>query len=207
MKISAIKRTETGTSASKKARNEGKVPAAIYGKDVDTVSVLLNQKELEDTLRQVGANGVFEVDVEGESYQVFVKEQKTAAIKPILFHVDLLAFTKGQKVTMTIPVYITGEEEIKEGYVSQSISELEVEVAPAEAPSEYTVDVSELTIGDSVVVSDIKLGSDTTLITDADSTVVSISAPDAYEEETTETTDEMPEPEVIGDNQEEEDAE
>lgn len=203
MKISAIKRTETGTSASKKARREGKVPAAIYGKEVDTVSVLLNQKELEDTLRQVGANGVFEVDVEGESYQVFVKEQKRAAIKPILFHVDLLAFTKGQKVTMTIPVYITGEEEINEGYVSQSISELEVEVAPAEAPSEYTVDVSKLTIGDSVVASDIKLGADTTLITEADSTVVSISAPDAYEEETTETTDEMPEPEVIGDKKEE----
>ncbi|WP_208560151.1 50S ribosomal protein L25 [Marinilactibacillus kalidii] len=203
MKLSATKRTETGTSASKKARNEGKVPAAIYGKDVDTVSVLLNQKELEDTLREVGSNGVFEVDVEGKTYQVFVKEQKTAAIKPILFHVDLLAFTKGQKVTMSIPVYVTGEEEIDEGYVSQSLSELEVEVAPAEAPSEYTVDVSKLTIGDSVSASDIKLDAETTLLTDPDSTVVSISAPDAVEEETTETSDEMPEPEVIGETKEE----
>ncbi|MEC6747201.1 50S ribosomal protein L25 [Marinilactibacillus sp. XAAS-LB27] len=202
MKITATKRTETGTSASKKARNEGKVPAAIYGKDVDTVSVLLNQKELEDTLRQVGSNGVFEVDVEGETYQVFVKEQKSAAIKPILFHVDLLAFTKGQKVTMSIPVYITGEESIDEGYVSQSISELEVDVAPAKAPSEYTVDVSKMTIGDSVSAGDIELDSETTLLTDADSTVVSISAPDAVEEETTETSDEMPEPEVIGESKE-----
>lgn len=202
MKITATKRTETGTSASKKARSEGKVPAAIYGKDVDTVSVLLNQKELEDTLRQVGSNGVFEVDVEGDTYQVFVKEQKSAAIKPILFHVDLLAFTKGQKVTMSIPVYITGEESIDEGYVSQSISELEVDVAPAKAPSEYTVDVSKMTIGDSVSAGDIELDSETTLLTDADSTVVSISAPDAVEEETTETSDEMPEPEVIGESKE-----
>ncbi|MFC6464421.1 50S ribosomal protein L25 [Marinilactibacillus sp. GCM10026970] len=202
MKITATKRTETGTSASKKARSEGKVPAAIYGKDVDTVSVLLNQKELQDTLRQVGSNGVFEVDVEGETYQVFVKEQKSAAIKPILFHVDLLAFTKGQKVTMSIPVYITGEEEIAEGYVSQSISELEVDVAPASAPSEYTVDVSKMTIGDSISAGDIELDAETTLLTDADSTVVSISAPDAVEEETTETSDEMPEPEVIGESKE-----
>lgn len=202
MKITATKRTETGTSASKKARSEGKVPAAIYGKDVDTVSVLLNQKELEDTLRQVGSNGVFEVDVEGDTYQVFVKEQKSAAIKPILFHVDLLAFTKGQKVTMSIPVYITGEESIDEGYVSQSISELEVDVAPASAPSEYTVDVSKMTIGDSVSAGDIELDAETTLLTDADSTVVSISAPDAVEEETTETSDEMPEPEVIGESKE-----
>ncbi|WP_225743976.1 50S ribosomal protein L25 [Marinilactibacillus sp. Marseille-P9653] len=202
MKITATKRTETGTSASKKARSEGKVPAAIYGKDVDTVSVLLNQKELQDTLREVGSNGVFEVDVEGETYQVFVKEQKSAAIKPILFHVDLLAFTKGQKVTMSIPVYITGEEEIAEGYVSQSISELEVDVAPASAPSEYTVDVSKMTIGDSISAGDIELDAETTLLTDADSTVVSISAPDAVEEETTETSDEMPEPEVIGESKE-----
>ena len=47
---------------------------------------------------------------------------------------------------MTIPVYVNGEEEIEEGIVSQSISELEVNVAPASAPSEYIVDVSEMKI-------------------------------------------------------------
>lgn len=203
MKLKATKRTETGTSASKKARTKGLVPAAIYGKELETVPVLLNQKELEDTLRQVGANGVFDVEVDGETYHVFVKELKTAAIKPILYHVDLLSFTKGQKVHMTIPVYISGEDEIKEGYVSQSISELEVEVAPAEAPSDYTVDVSSLTIGDTISVSDLEIGEGTTLLTDAELTVVSISAPDAVEEETTETSDEMPEPEVIGEDKNE----
>ena len=202
MKLTATKRTETGTSASNKARAKGMVPAAIYGKDVDTIPVLLNQKELEDTLRKVGANGVFDVDVEGETYHVFVKEQKSAAIKPILYHVDLLSFTKGQKVNMTIPVYVTGEEEVKEGYVSQSISELEVEVAPAEAPAEYTVDVSNLSIGDTISVSDIEVASEVNLLTDAESTVVSLSAPDAVEEETTETNDDMPEPEVIGETEE-----
>ena len=104
---------------------------------------------------------------------------------------------------MTIPVYISGEDEIKEGYVSQSISELEVEVAPAEAPSDYTVDVSSLTIGDTISVSDLEIGEGTTLLTDAELTVVSISAPDAVEEETTETSDEMPEPEVIGEDKNE----
>lgn len=204
MKINAKLRTETGTSASKKARVEGLVPAAIYGKQVDSVSVLINRKELEDTLREVGANGVFKVEVDnGETYQVFVKEQTSAAIKPIVYHVDLLAFAEGEKVTMTIPVYITGEENIDEGYVSQSISELEINVAPAEAPADYTVDVSNLEIGDTLSVSDIELGDNVELLTDETSTVVSVSAPDAVEEET-ETTDEMPEPELIGSEDEEE---
>lgn len=203
MKINAKLRTETGTSASKRARAEGLVPAAIYGKEVESVSVLVNQKELENTLREVGANGVFKIEVDnGETYQVFVKEQKSAAIKQIMFHVDFLAFAEGEKVTMAIPVFITGEEEIEEGYASQSISELEVNVAPAEAPAEYTVDISKLVIGDTVAVSDIELGEGVELLTDETSTVVSISAPDAEEEET-EVTDEMPEPELIGEDKEE----
>lgn len=208
MKITAEKRTQTGTSASKKARAEGKVPAAIYGKEVDSVSVLLNQKELEDTLREVGSNGVFDIDVEGETYHVFVKEKANAAIKPVTYHVDLLAFTAGEKVHMTIPVYVHGEEEIKEGYISQSVSELELEIAPSDAPAEFTVDVSNLTIGDSLTVADIELPEGANLLTETESTVVSVSAPDQVEEpEPAEGAEDMPEPEVIGESEEAEDEE
>lgn len=204
MKLTATKRTETGTSASKRARAEGKIPAAIYGREVETVPVLLNEKELEMTLREVGSNGVFKVDVDGETYDVFVKDKKNAALKPEIYHVDLLAFTKGQKVNMTIPVYVNGEEEIKEGIVSQSISELEVNVAPASAPSEYIVDVSEMKIGDAKHVSDIDIADDVELLTDTELTVVSVSAPQIEEEPEPTSDDEMPEPEVIGEDKDSE---
>lgn len=204
MKLTATKRTETGTSASKRARAEGKIPAAIYGREVETVPVLLNEKELEMTLREVGSNGVFKVDVDGETYDVFVKDKKNAALKPEIYHVDLLAFTKGQKVNMTIPVYVNGEEEIKEGIVSQSISELEVNVAPASAPSEYIVDVSEMEIGDAKHVSDIVIADDVELLTDTELTVVSVSAPQIEEEPEPTSDDEMPEPEVIGEDKDSE---
>ncbi|MDN6293362.1 MAG: 50S ribosomal protein L25 [Alkalibacterium sp.] len=204
MKLTATKRTETGTSASKRARAEGKIPAAIYGREVETVPVLLNEKELEMTLREVGSNGVFKVDVDGETYDVFVKDKKNAALKPEIYHVDLLAFTKGQKVNMTIPVYVNGEEEIKEGIVSQSISELEVNVAPANAPSEYIVDVSEMEIGDAKHVSDIVIADDVELLTDTELTVVSVSAPQIEEEPEPTSDDEMPEPEVIGEDKDSE---
>lgn len=177
------------------------IPAAIYGREVETVAVLLNRKEFEMTLREVGANGVFDVEVDGDTYHVFVKEKTNAALKPEIYHVDLLAFTKGQKVNMTIPVYITGEEEIKEGIVSQSISELEVNVAPAEAPSEFTVDVSEMEIGDTKHVSDIAIDDSIELLSDTDSTVVSVSAPQIEEEPEPTADDEMPEPEVIGEDE------
>ncbi|WP_423189230.1 50S ribosomal protein L25 [Alkalibacterium sp. f15] len=207
MKLSATKRTETGTSASKRAREEGKIPAAIYGKELDTVSVLIDRKEFEMTLREVGANGVFDVEVDGDIHQVFVKDKTSAALKKEIYHVDLLAFTKGQKVNMTIPVYIIGEEEIEVGVVSQSISELEVNVAPAEAPSDFTIDVSAMEIGDSKHVSDIEIDDKIELLTDVELTVVSVSAPQIEEEPETAADDEMPEPELIGEDKDEEDSE
>lgn len=209
MKISAQKRTETGTTASKRARNEGKLPGAIYGSNVETIPVLLNDKEFHDTLREVGYNGVFEVEVEGDqTYQVFVKETDRAALKPLTYHVDLLAFAKGEKVAMTIPVVITGAEEIEEGIASQSINELEVEADPSEVPSEFTVDVSELVIGDSLTVANIDVPESVEVLTDASYSVVSIVPPEEEIEETgTEEDAEMPEPEVIGEAEEDEEDE
>ena len=157
MKILAEKRTTTGTSASKKARAAGKLPAVIYGSSVESLPVLVDLKEFEDTIRAVGANGVFSLDIDGEVYKVFVKDTASYALTPKLYHIDLQAFTAGEKVTMTIPVYVVGEENIQEGNVSQSISEIDIEIAPEDAPTSFDIDVSSLEIGDSVVVSDIEL--------------------------------------------------
>lgn len=202
MKLTAEKRTQTGTSASKKARSEGKLPAVVYGREVESTPILLDAKEVEDTLRQVGMNGVFEIDLDGDVLQVFVKDASSETFRPQLRHIDLLAFTAGEKVTMTIPVYISGEETIEVGYISQSISEIEIEIAPAKAPSELTLDVTGLEIGDQLLVSDIKLPEDSELLTEADSTVLVVSPPDDISDDLEPVSEddeaEMPEPEVIG---------
>ncbi|MEY8291091.1 50S ribosomal protein L25 [Carnobacteriaceae bacterium 52-44] len=208
MKIVAETRAKTGTSASKQARAAGKLPAVIYGKSVESLPVLVDLKEFEDAIREVGSNGVFTLEVDGESYQVFVKEYSYFATKPSLYHVDLQAFTAGEKVDMTIPVYVEGEEEIAEGILSQSISEIEIEIAPEDAPNHFTIDVSSLEIGDSLTVADIEIPENAELLSETDETVVSVSAPEdiSADLETEDTaTDVMPEPEVIGEDDDEED--
>lgn len=207
MKIVAEKRTQTGTSASKKVRAAGKLPAVIYGKAVESLPVSVDLKEFEDAIRKVGSNGVFSLDVEGEVYQVFVKEYSYFATKPKLYHVDLQAFSAGEKVDMSIPVYVEGEEKILEGILSQSISEIDLEIAPEDAPNQITVDVSNLEIGDSLTVADIELPEGAVLLTDADETLVSVSAPEDISDDLEPSdgaADEMPEPEVIGADEEEE---
>lgn len=207
MKLNAQLRTETGTRASKKVRREGSIPAAIYGSSVDTISVVFNRREFETILREVGANGVFTIDIEGgEEYQVFVKDQTDAALKDEIYHVDLQAFLKGEKVIMNIPVYLEGEAELEEAVANQALTEIQIEVAPASAPSEYYVNVADLEIGDSITVADMELEGDIEVITEPDTTVVSISAPEEIIEEELDADAEMPEPELIGaDDDEEED--
>lgn len=209
MKITAEKRTQTGTGASKRARAAGKLPAVIYGTEVENIHVLLDAKEFTDTLRQVGSNGVFKVDVDGEEYDVFVKDRHDAALSLEIYHVDLLAFTAGEKVAMSIPVYIEGEEGIKNGIVSQATSEIELEISPVSAPSEFVIDVSELEIGDVLTVADVELPEDAELLTDAEDTLVSVNPPEDISDdlEETETEATMPEPEVIGETDDEEEEE
>src|SRR5699024_7603612 len=131
----------------------------------------------------------------------FVKEYSYYATKPTLYHVDLQAFTAGEKVDMTIPVYVEGEEEILEGILSQSISEIDIVIAPEDAPTDFTIDASKLQIGDSLTVADIELPESAELCTEPDETVVSVSAhggiSDDLEAEDN-STEVMSEPEVIG---------
>lgn len=209
MKIVAELREKTGTSASKQARAAGKLPAVVYGSAVDSLPVLVDLKEFEDTIREVGSNGVFTLVVGEDEYQVFVKEYSYFALKPSLYHVDIQAFTAGEKVAMTIPVYVEGEEKIDNGIVSQSVSEIEIEVAPEKAPDNFTLDVSELVIGDSLSIADIKMPEDSVLITESDETVVSVTAPEDISDDlepVEETDEDMPEPEVIGEDEEEEES-
>lgn len=205
MKLIAEKRVRTGTGASKQARAAGKLPAVIYGSEVDSLPVLLDLKEFDDAIREVGANGVFTVEVDGEEYSVFVKEYSSFATKQKLYHVDLQAFTAGEKVVMTIPIYVEGEEEVVEGIVSQLINEIELEIAPEKAPSSITIDVSGLQIGDSLTVADIELPEGAVLITEPEEAAVTVTVPEDISEdlEPSEATDEMPEPEVIGEDEEE----
>ena len=110
---------------------------------------------------------------------------------------------------MSIPVYVEGEESIEVGYVSQSISEIEMEIAPAKAPSELTVDVKGMEIGDSLTVADIDVPEDAEILDELEATVLSISAPDDVSDDLEqsdegETEADMPEPEVITEKEDEE---
>ncbi|MGO4960142.1 50S ribosomal protein L25 [Jeotgalibaca porci] len=201
MKLKAQKRERLGTSASKQARNDNKVPATIFGSDMEAQSVLIDRKEFDELLRELGRNAVFNIDLDGEETQVLIKNIDLSALKPEIYNVELNALTKGQKVTVPVTIVLEGLEDVKEGVVTQTLNEVEVETDPLDIPTEITLNVSDLVIGDTVVVSDLKVPENVTVLAEAEETVVVVAAP-RVEEEPTDGDAEVAEPEVIGEKEE-----
>lgn len=184
MKLQVEKREKVGSSAAKRARLDKKLTAVIYGKDVEATPVLLDAKDFDEVLKQLGKNAIFEVSISGgKTTQVILKDIQQAALKNEIQNVELQVITKGQKLTMTVPIHLVGSEDVKEGVLTQTLNELEIETEATNVPTEFQIAVNEMTIGDTLTVADIKVDADISVLTDLEEAVVVLSAPVAAEVE------------------------
>lgn len=202
MNLKAQLRTETGSSASRKARREGLIPVSMYGKEFETISLLIDRREFETILRQEGANAVFNVEFDGKTQQVWIKDFTPAALEDVIYDVDLEAISANQKLQVEVPLHIVNGEEVKEGIVEQIEQVILVETTPANIPSSFEIDVKELEIGDVLTVADLTVPAEVEVLLESDQTIVTVSAP--VEEEEVDPDAEVAEPEVIGETTEEE---
>ena len=180
MKLQVEKREKVGTSAAKRARMDKKLTAVIYGKDFEATPVLLDAKDFDEVLKQLGKNAIFEVSLSGgKTTQVIVKDIQQAALKNQIQNVALQVITKGQKLTMTVPIHLVGSEDVKEGVLTQTLNELEIETDATHVPTEFQIAVNEMTIGDTLAVADIKVDAGVSVLTDPEAAVVILAAPAA----------------------------
>lgn len=201
MALKAELREKTGTGSAKKLRREGLVPVSMYGKDSsEAISLAVDRREFEQILREHGANAVFTVEYDGKEQQVWVKDFEYGVLKDELYFIDLEAISANQKLEVEIPVHIVNEETVKQGTVELILQEVVVETTPANIPQNFEVDVTGLEIGDTLEVSVINLPEGVTLVTEADETLISVSAP-MEEPEEIDPDAEVAEPEVIGETE------
>ena len=202
MNLKAELRTQTGSSASRKARNEGKIPTALYGKTVDATSLLINRREFEALLKAEGTNAVFDLEFDGNTQKVWLKDYVRASLKDEVYSVDLEAISANQTLTVEVPLFVVNEETIDEGVVEIIESNIVVETKPDSIPQSFELDVTGLEIGDTLTVADITVPADVEIMMEDDTTVVSISAP-TEEAEVVDPDAEEVQPEVIGEEAEE----
>jgi len=210
--ITAEARESRGKNEAKRLRVKGFAPAVVYGPGHDPVAVSISPKEVNTILRSgSGANTIFNVIVKGEVAPVMVVDTQHDPIKGRLLHVDLKRIDLTKRIIVKIPVHTTGDPRgVKEqGGLHELITrEVEIECLPDEIPESFTLDVSELMIGQNKRASDIPLTGSMRLVSPADSVishVVTMKAEEvaAVEEAVVSTT---AEPEVVKKGKKDEEA-
>lgn len=196
IKLKANKRDNLLTSKTKEIRERGDVPGVVYGKEKDPVTLSVNSIELLKTVRDNGKNAIISLDVDGgDTLNVMLHEYQIDPLKDELMHADFYAVNMKEDVDVEVAIHTTGEAEgVREGGVlQQPLYELAVRAKPNEIPEEILVDVSELQIGDSIMVGDLKEGRNYEILEDENTTIVSVTPPEEMPEEPEEEVDEQPE--------------
>ncbi|SMB89464.1 LSU ribosomal protein L25P [Thermanaeromonas toyohensis ToBE] len=155
-------RQKTGKGPARRLRQQGLLPAILYGRDAGNLPIMIKLKELQRVLEREGERALVKVHLEKDGarqeYMALLREVQRDPIRGDLLHVDLYQVPAGEKITVTVPVVLEGEPRgVKAGGILQhGLSELEIECLPADLPEAIVVDVSGLDVGDHLTVADIK---------------------------------------------------
>ncbi|MBU0618790.1 50S ribosomal protein L25 [Patescibacteria group bacterium] len=173
----------------KTLRQQDLLPATVYGKELKSESLAMEQKSFNSIYEQVGETGLIDLNIKGEkkTRPVLVHNLQRHPVTNKPLHVEFHQVDLTKKVTVNIPVEITGEAPAvgKGGVLVTLLNEVEVEALPSDLPEKFEVDISGLKeLGQSILVKDLKYDAKKIkiLIEDLESPVVQVEEP-AKEEE------------------------
>lgn len=179
----AEKRDRAGKGAARAVRREGKVPGVVYGGKQDPELVAFDQI----VIRKAWHTGTFlrelcQVEIGGKATRVIPREVQIHPVTDQPLHVDFLRLGKGARLNIEVEVHFLGEEEspgLKQGGALNIVRHtVELNVSVDAIPEALEIDLSEMNIGDSAHISDVKLPIDCKpTITDRDFTIVTIASP------------------------------
>jgi large subunit ribosomal protein L25 len=186
--LKAQKRDDLGKGAARTLRRAGRVPAVLYGRDLDSVHLSIDAHEAEQLFHSISVdNTIVDLAVDGEKkpYQTLVREIQTHPWRDSLVHVDFLQIQEGVEVDLEIPVELVGVPvgvRLKGGVLEQIVHELEVRCIPSKIPESFVLDVTELDINDSLHVSDIPLTEGVAILMAPEQTICAVAIPRVVEE-------------------------
>ena len=172
--IAAEPRTEFGKGPARRTRRAGRVPAVLYGHGADTRHVTLPGHDLMLALKT--PNVLIRLEgLEGASQIFLPKAVQRDPIKGFIEHVDLIVVRRGEKVTVDVPVRLTGEI-APGGLLDQQMVQVSLEAEATHIPQSVEVDIEGMEIGSAVHAGDLKLPSGSTLAGDPEQLVLHVLA-------------------------------
>lgn len=134
------------------------IPAVVYGKHEETKPIAVKKRELMKIINEHGRNALISLDVDGKVETVILGEYQTDHINQDLIHVDFLHVRMSSEIHAKVPVLLKGTAKGAEvgGVVQQSIHELNIKATPQNIPETVEVDITNLEIGHTIKVGDIR---------------------------------------------------
>ena len=191
--LAAQKRTTSGSRPARRMRRDGRVPAVVYGSDLETTSISIDSRELGTTLHtEAGLNALINVVVDGEDEVLTVaREIQRDPVRGDITHLDLIQVSLDIEIEAEVTIeYVGVPAGVREegGFVEAIETSVVLTALPTNIPASIEVDITELGIGDTLKVADLAAIDGVTYTTDEDRPLVTVLLPSVEEE---------PEPELL----------
>ena len=173
-KVQAELRTSFGKGFARRLRAAGKIPAVIYGHGTDPVHVALPGHQVSLLVRR--ANALLELDIEGKEQLALVKDVQKDPVHQVIEHIDLLVVKKGEKVTVEVPLQVTGES-FSGTIVTVDVATIKLEVEATHIPEHVEVSVEGLEEGSRITAADVTLPKGAALLDDPELLLIAVSLP------------------------------
>jgi large subunit ribosomal protein L25 len=169
-----------GSRESRRLRRSGLVPAVVYGRGLTPISVAVSRTDLYGALHtEAGLNAVINLEVDGDVYTTVAREIDRDPTRGEVIHLDFLQISLDEEIQAEVAVEFTGEAAgVREGGIVETIrNSVVVDALPTSVPSSIPLDISELTIGQSLTIADLPAIDGVTYVDDPDTTLVIVGAP------------------------------
>ena len=181
MKFVAYERTLQGTGASRRLRNAQKVPGIVYGAGTPSMIELDHNALFFALKKEAFHSSLLEMELAGKTEQVLLRDYQMHPFRPIVLHIDFQRVDATTKVTKKVPLHYVNEENspaVKTDgcVVNHVVNELNIQCLASQLPEFITVDLGNLTKGQSLHVSDIQLGAGIKVVTHGKPNPVIVSA-------------------------------
>jgi len=198
--INAEKRNVTGKQV-KALRRQGLLPGVIYGRHIEAFPIQMDAHDASLILDKLTASSLITIDVDGEKFNVLMRDRQRDVIFGDLLHVDFLVVSLTEKLRATVELKLVGEAPVADNpevVVTQVLNAIEIEALPQDLPEVIEVDISTLeTVDDEITVADLNLGEDIAILTDPNETIVSVGYVAQEEVAEEEEAEELAEPKVV----------
>jgi large subunit ribosomal protein L25 len=171
------KRSEIGGGRSRRLREQGLIPAVVYGRDMVPVAARVNASELKGFIKHNGRNAVFNTEfAEEHDLPVLIKDIQYDPVNKEIIHLDFQKVNQEERVMVEVPVRISGIDSVQRtgNIVMHQLDSIKVECLPRDIPRYAEADISGLQPGHSLTAGDLKFTDRISLITKPGDIIVTV---------------------------------